>query len=179
MGERTMTVHVDWRAPGPGFWTLDETHLPNAGSRYITDLFPRIISGGLQPAFRRYGVLIDHFEVRTVGGRLYVSVVPVGGPPPGAEHGEQPPLTKEGFQHLFEVVPELRQRAQNAAEVLERQTWRQETERWYAESREPQRQKNLALQAVDPDRLDDEALRRHVDEVTRNLVEGLIAHFDL
>src|SRR5207244_2804984 len=106
---------------------------PDPQTPYFMAIFPEAFNAGMAEGFRKYGLLIDHFDSAVVGGRWYQKLVFVGEPPPG----NQPPAppTKELFDHLFQVVPELRARRENAERALKDRIWRDDVARWRDELR--------------------------------------------
>jgi rifampicin phosphotransferase len=160
LAEKTMTR--TWEAPGPGLWRRDETHSPNAVTRYGGECLPEFFnSTGMREGFRNYGLVLDHLDMRLVGGRLYLRPRPVGAP---EKAGGPPP--RFIFKLLFLLHPELRYRKKRAGEVFATRLWRQDRARWRNELAPQLRQRLLELQQVDLATLDDTALRMQV-EATR------------
>lgn len=163
-----------WEAPGPGLWQRDDVHGPHAMTRYFATVFNLVFDAGMREAFRSYGLPLDHFDIRIVGQRQYTRPRPIGAPEkPGA------PPPKFVFALLFLLHPELRYRKKRAAEVFARKLWRQDYLWWHNELEPKLRRTNLALQHVDPAKLDDDALRAHIVATTQAFVEGGKLHFRL
>ena len=163
-----------WEAPGPGLWLRDDTHLPNAVTRYyracLTEIFSS--SAGLGEALRNYGLLLDHLDMRFVGGRMYLRPQPVGAP----EKASGPP-PRFIFKLLFLLHPELRYRKKRAGEVFATRLWRQDRARWHNELAPKLRQKLLELQQIDLTTLDDTALRMQVEATRQACLEGMRIHY--
>jgi pyruvate,water dikinase len=127
---------------------------------------------GYREGFARYGVILDHIEGKAVNGWFFGRPRPVGAPD---KPGSPPP--KLVVKAMFLLHPELRRRARTAREIFRTRPWRQEAERWYGEEREGLRRRNLELQAVDLEALDDTELQRHLSAATDVFVEGTTIHF--
>jgi phosphohistidine swiveling domain-containing protein len=166
-----MKTH-DWQAPGPGLWMRDPAHQTSAWTRYLCAMILPAFDRGYREGFARYGVIIDHLDAKIVNGWLFARPRPVGAP---EKPGNPPP--KLVVKALFLLHPELRRRAKTAREVFRTRPWRQEAERWYGEEREGLRRRNLELQAVDLEALDDTELQRHLAAATHLFVEGTTIHF--
>jgi len=170
--EQTMTTHT-WEAPGPGLWRLDDTHSPHALTRYFGAFLSEFFNTtGFREGFRHYGLLLDHMDMRLVGGRRYMRPRPVGAP----EKASSPP-PKVIFKLLFWLHPELRYRKKRAGEVFATRLWRQDRARWRTELAPQLRQRLLELQQVDLATLDDTALRMQVEATRQALFEGMRVHF--
>jgi pyruvate,water dikinase len=143
-------------------------------TRYFATVFNPVFDAGMREAFRSYGLPLDHFDIGMVGQRQYTRPRPIGAPEkPGA------PPPKFVFTLLFLLHPELRYRKKRAAEVFARKLWRQDSLWWHNELEPKLRRTNLALQQVDPAKLDDDALRAHIAATTQAFVEGGKLHFRL
>ncbi len=161
-----------WEAPGPGGWRKDDSHMPDPIARYTMDMFIPGFKSGLQTAFREYGFLLSHFDTAVVAGRGYMRARPIGAP----EKPSAPP-PRFVFKLLFLLHPEMRLRKKNAARALAEKLWRKDADRWFAELREPMRQRLIRLQAVDPHALGEPGLREHVAALRALWAEGIHVHF--
>ena len=169
--EQTMTR--TWEAPGPGLWRRDDTHFPNALSRYFGACLSEFFdSTGFREGFRNYGVLLDHFDMRLVGGRVYYRPRPVGAP----EKASGPP-PRFIFKLLFLLHPELRYRKKRIVEVFATRPWRQDRARWRNELAPQLRHRLLELQQIDLATLDDTALRMQVEATRQACLECWRIHF--
>lgn len=166
-----MTTH-EWAAPGPGSWIRDPDHQTSAWTRYLYAMIFPAFDRGYREGFARYGVLIDHLDARIVNGWMFARPRPVGAPD---KPGNPPP--KLVIKAMFLLHPELRRRAKTAREIFRTRPWRQEAERWYGEERDGLRRRNLDLQAVDLEALDDTELQRHLAAATQVFTEGTTIHF--
>ena len=166
-----MTTH-EWKPPGPGSWMRDPDHQTSAWTRYLCAMLLPAFDRGYREGFARYGVIIDHLDARIVNGWLFARPRPVGAP---EKPGSPPP--KLIVKAMFLLHPELRRRANTAREIFRTRSWRQDAERWYGEERDALRRRNLEIQAVDPEGLDDTDLQRHLAAATDAFVEGTTIHF--
>ncbi len=169
LADKTMTTHTTWEAPGPGLWQRDVTHFPDAVTRFMTEFFNLI---SMREGFRNYGLVLDHFDMRLVGGRLYSRARPVG----ALEKASSPP-PKIIFKLLFLLHPEMRYCKKRAVEVFATRLWREDRARWCNELAPKLRQRNLELQQIDLATLDDTALRVHVEATRKACLEGWRIHF--
>ncbi len=169
----TTNGEVKWAAPGPGGWRRDDSHMPDPMCGYMVPSFLEPMLTGMSRGFRRYGMLLQGFDVRFVRGRGYMRARPVGAPEkPGA------PPPRFLFKLMFLLHPELRRRRKRAAEVWATRPWREDLKRWLEEDGPRLRQRCLELQAVDPTTLDDAALRAHFASCHALFEEGCLVHFD-
>jgi len=173
LADKTMTTHTPWQAPGPGLWRRDLTHFPDAVTRFNTEFLIEFFNSiGMREGFRNYGLLLDHFDIRFVGGRLYSRARPVG----ALERASSSP-PKFIFKLLFLLHPELRYRKKRAVEVFATRQWREDHARWRNELAPKLRQRNLELQQIDLATLDDTALRIHVEATRQACFESWRIHF--
>ncbi len=173
LADKTMTTHTPWQAPGPGLWQRDVTHFPDAVTRYNTEFLTEFFNSiGMREGFRNYGLLLDHFDMRPVGGRLYTRPRSVGVP----EKASSPP-PKFIFKLLFLLHPEMRYRKKRAVEVFATRLWREDRARWRNELAPKLRQRNLELQQINLAILDDTALRLQVEATRQACFESWRIHF--
>src|SRR5260221_3142324 len=173
LADKTMTTHTTREAPGPGLWRRDLTHFPDAVTRFNTEFLIEFFNSiGMREGFRNYGLLLDHLDMRFVGGRLYSRARPVG----ALEKASSSP-PKFIFKLLFLLHPELRYRKKRAVEVFATRQWREDHARWRNELAPKLRQRNLELQQIDLATLDDTALRMQVEATRKACLEGWRIHF--
>jgi hypothetical protein len=173
LADKTMTTPTTWEAPGPGLWRRDLTHFPDAVTRFNTEFLIEFFNSiGMREGFRNYGLLLDHLDMRFVGGRLYSRARPVG----ALEKASSPP-PKIIFKLLFLLHPELRYRKKRAVEVFATRLWREDRAHWRNELAPKLRQRNLELQQIDLATLDDTALRIQVEATRQACFESWGIHF--
>ena len=79
---------IEFKAPGPGSWELEQTHFARPATRYMSTLVAEPLARGFGEGTRRYGLLLDTLRMRFVNDFCYGKFVPVGapdnasGPPP-------------------------------------------------------------------------------------------------
>jgi hypothetical protein len=167
------TTTLQWEAPGPGFWRLDDSHFPKAATGYFIEALIEIASKETFQGFRDYGLLVAGYEGGAVNSYLYLRLRLAGAPakPGRGKRGTPPPFL---LRLLFALHPELRYRKKRAALAFATKQWRQDRTRWQQELEPRLRARLQALQPVDPTRLDDAALRQHIHATRTAFFEGLL-----
>jgi pyruvate,water dikinase len=135
-------------------------------------LAAELIAGGLSEMSASCGGLIERFEARTVGGELYMRVLPVGG-----HDGPPPPWWVLAV--LARVAPSLRRRMRAAERILEPGVLDGMRRGWYEHSRPHLEGTCARLRAVALEELDDAALATHLEAAVTNLDVALGIHFRL
>src|SRR5258708_19669328 len=74
------TTTLQWEAPGPGFWRLDDSHFPKAATGYFIEALTEIASIETFQGFRDYGLLVAGYEVGAVNSYLYERLRFAGAP---------------------------------------------------------------------------------------------------
>lgn len=142
-------------------WQLETTHVRGAQPRIFQERAIHGFGDGFAGPARRYGLPIDHVEVRFVNDHCYGRMVPVGAPAPKpGRAGSTPPVV--ALWLLARLHPELRRRAKAARRTIVERPWIVECRRWDTEQRPALIASNRALQAVDLAALDDGALVDHL-----------------
>ena len=67
-------------APGPGMWERDEAHQSAPFSTYNIDLFSSYAKAGIAEGSRRYGLLFETFDIRSIDRWMYMRPRIVGAP---------------------------------------------------------------------------------------------------
>ncbi|MBL8701481.1 MAG: hypothetical protein JNK67_24090, partial [Alphaproteobacteria bacterium] len=142
---------LTFEAPGPGSWQLDTVHVPRPWSRFQCEVHSANLPIGFRSCARRYGWLMDTLRFESVHGFIYASPAP-------------PP------------ADEMPARFAAAAQAIETRLWRQDLARWLDEVKPATIRAQMALQAVDPAALDDEALAAHLDRCRANLERMVQQH---
>jgi rifampicin phosphotransferase len=124
--------------PGPGTWLLDAVHMPRPFTRFQAAIHPPNLAIGCRESFRRYGLLVDTLDYRMIHGLGFFTPVPAPD----------------------DDVPA---RFANAADAVERKLWREDLARWTDEVKPASIRDNLALQSVDPAKLDEAPLAEHIE----------------
>ena len=169
---------IEWQAPGGGMWQLETTHVRGAQPKVFQERAIRGFGDGFAGPARRYGLPIDHIEVRFVNDHCYGRMVPVGAPEPKAGRASRTPPASVLWL-LARLHPELRRRAKAAERTLAERPWLEDCRRWETEQRPALVAANRALQADDLAALDDDALVDHLRRAAGHFQRSMTRHFDL
>jgi pyruvate,water dikinase len=140
-------------------------------SRWGAAVFAPNMMRGFKDFTPRYGLLIDHLEFTTINSFAYVCPRPVGAP-----KGAKGPPPKLIFKILTKLHPAIRRRIRRAAEVWAGKTWREDVKLWRDEWKPRIVAENRALTVVDPSKLDDDALVKHLVAVQERCIDGFFRH---
>ncbi|MGH9185960.1 MAG: PEP-utilizing enzyme [Acidimicrobiales bacterium] len=143
---------LTWTAPGEGVWWLTREHFPRPVSRLFAALFSPVTVGWEQGA-ARYGLPMGEARWAAVNGWLYFS--------PGSPDPTSYPALDDA-----------------AGETVASYRWRDEVRRWFERERPAVVEANRALQAVEPARLDDDALAAHLDRAIAHFGSAATLHFE-
>jgi pyruvate,water dikinase len=166
-----MSQQIEFKAPGPGAWELEQTHFGRPATRYMSTIVSDPLAKGFAEGTRRYGLLLDHFRMRFVNDFCYGKFVPVGAP----EKAVGPP-PKLIFMLLTRVHPGIRRRIADAPAALEQKLWREDLRRWDEEVKPDSIARNSRIQNIDVTELDDAAFLAHLEEVKANVMEMIYRH---
>src|SRR4051812_27153836 len=114
MVKEAAAAEIKLEAPGPGHWTNDDSHMPGTVPPFMDELLTGAMSDGFRQGFRQYGYLLDGFEIRLTGHRMYMQPRIAGQPAPGKGKPAGGPPPKFIFNILFLVHSELRYRKRQA-----------------------------------------------------------------
>jgi pyruvate,water dikinase len=128
---------LELEPPGPGSWKLDAVHFPRPASRYWAQTHPAPFRQGFSDFTRFYGMLLDTLDTAYPSGFSYTQMRPVA--------PEEAPA-----------------RIERAAEVVQGKLWREQLAEWDDEVKPASIAAHRAIQAVDPDGLDDDELAAHL-----------------
>jgi pyruvate,water dikinase len=162
---------VEFKAPGPGVWELEQTHFAKPATRFIADVFPGALSRGFGEGTKRYGLLLDTLRVGVVNDFCYNKFCPVGAP----ENAKGPP-PKFIFKLLTKLHPEIRRRVKDGALVFEKKLWREDMQRWDEKFKPDSIARQTRLQQVDLPKLTDAEFIQHLQDVRDNHVEMIYRH---
>ena len=165
---------LTFEAPGPGTWERDLSHCPPSA----TLVFRRIASTTMTEAYRgvfaEWGAPLETMEVRFVHGKMYRRLVPLVGADRTA-----PPPPKSVLWLATRLHPAFRRRERLARRTLAERPYLDVVDGWHGGEREAWIDRNLAVQAVEPDALDDAGLANHLLAVDEHCVKGWIRHHQL
>lgn len=165
---------ITFHPPGPGAWELETAHMQRPLTRWMQQMFAANMMRGFKDSTARYGALLSHLEVAIINGFVYLCPRPVGAP--ASAKGPPPKLI---FKLLTRLHPEIRRRIKRAGEVFATKAWRDDVARWDSEWKPAILARNAELFAVDPTKLDTEALIRHLGDVEARMTDALFRHHSL
>jgi pyruvate,water dikinase len=162
---------IEFKAPGPGVWELEQTHFGKPATRYATTLVPAPTAKGFGEGTKRYGLLLDTICFRFVNDFCYVKFIGVGAP----DNASGPP-PRPIFKLLTWLHPEIRRRIASAPDALATKLWREDLRRWDEQVKPDSIARNRRLQNTPVATLDDAAFLGHLNEVRANADEMIYRH---
>lgn len=169
---------IEWRAPGGGLWELETLHVQGGQPQVFQDRAPRAFREGFAAAAVRYGLPIDHLEIRFVNDHCYARMRPLGAPEPKPGKPSSPPPALV-LKVLARVHPELRRRNRAARRAIEHKLWHEDRQRWEDHDRPTMLSTGRALQTEPLDQLDDDSLIGHLHRAADHLERGIAMHLAL
>jgi pyruvate,water dikinase len=164
---------LTWDAPDKGEWRGLHDHFPRA----VTPEFRTLLKHGMEQGegeyFARYGLPMRTLRLEFVHGRAFIAPAPLVGP----TTNRLPPAPVLWF--FVRVLPAYRRRAAAARRAFADRIWLEEADRWYGVDKPAWQERNSTLAAVDPTRLDDDALVEHLRAARANAGAGYLEHFRL
>ena len=157
--------------PKPGAWELDLTHFPRPATKYVEEVFLKHFIRGFAEGTKLYGLLLSHLDYYMLHGMMYSTPRPVGAP----ESAKGPP-PKPIFKLLTWLHPEVRARIGTARKSIEEKRWLVDLKHWDDEVKPRAIREHLAIQNVDPARLDDNGLIAHLSAARRNAENAVYRH---
>lgn len=162
---------IEFKAPGPGVWELEQTHFGKPATRYVGEIFPPFLSKGFGEGTKRYGLLLDTLKMRTVNDFIYGKFCPVGAP-----EGAKGPPPKFMFKLITWLHPEIRRRIKTGPMVFEKKLWREDMKRWDEHYKPDSIARNSRLQKADIARLSDADFLKYLVEIRDNACEMIYRH---
>ena len=162
---------IEFTAPGPGSWELEQTHFSRPASRYMSALVAEPLARGFGEGTKRYGLLLDTMRMRFVNDFCYGKFLPVGAPESALGPPPRPIFTLLTWFH-----PEIRRRIAAAPGVITQKLWREDMRRWDEEYKPDSIARNRKLQNTAVAALGDAAFLAHLDDVKANVVEMIYRH---
>lgn len=160
---------LTFEPPGPGSWQLGDEHFPRPFTRYAAEFAPPALREGWDRGFAEYGLLLKVL-IQPVNRFSYSSMRPIEPAAEGSGPDEIHPSIVKVPQDEYD------RRVDRLAETFKTKRWRSDLEQWEAEWKPNFRDRNAALQAVEPAELSDAALINHVEECRETLIDGMILH---
>jgi pyruvate,water dikinase len=164
-------TEIEFRAPGPGSWELEQTHFGKPATRYMSTLVGEPLSRGFGEGTKRYGLLLDTFRPAFVNDFCYAKFVPVGAPEKAS--GPPPRLI---FFLLTRLHPEIRRRVASAPGAFTNKLWRADMRRWDEEIKPDSIARNQKLQHTNIAALGDAEFVSYLEAVRANAVEMIYRH---
>jgi pyruvate,water dikinase len=162
---------VRFEAPGPGPWELETAHFTRPLSRFAAEVLTRGFPRGFAAGTERYGSMLSHLKPACVNGFMYAQPVVHGAP-----EGASGPPPKALLWLLMRLHPMMRARIAKQRRVMETKQWRRDLEQWDRVDRPRATAMNLAIQAVDPGRIDKEGLVAHLRRAQANMEDMVVVH---
>jgi pyruvate,water dikinase len=160
-------------APGPGQWNLDRSHYPGGTTPISQWLIEEAAPAGLERVFAEVGVPLRTVHNTHINGFNYSRVIPLVG---GDKAPRKPPPAPI-LKLLARLHPEFRRRAAAAAKTFDSKEYLAVAERWEREMQPELVATNTALQRIDLDALDDDALGSHIRHVLDHARSTFELHF--
>ena len=164
-------MSVEYKAPGPGSWELEQTHFARPATRYASSILSEPLARGFAEGTKRYGLLLDTLHMRFVNDFCYAKFAPVGAP----ESASGPP-PKVVFMLLTRLHPEIRRRIAAAPGVIEKRIWRDDMRRWDEEVKPDSIKRNRRLQDTAIASLGDRDFIDYLTQIRDNAVEMVYRH---
>jgi len=159
----------------PGYWVRDPTHGRLPRTRMTSSVVDEEVA--VQPMIEQFGMLATFAGAR-IGGWHYVTIVPVGAPPPAP--GKNPPMLPGWLAStLIRTSRDGRARLRSARRAMKTGTAQQLFAEWHDHVRDEQRALILAYQDVDLGGLDDSALAGELTARAETMRHSIQQHFRL
>jgi phosphohistidine swiveling domain-containing protein len=162
---------IEFKAPGPGSWELEQTHFAKPATRYGSSIVSDPLARGFGEGPKRYGLLLDTLRMRFVNDFCYGKFVAVGAP----DNASGPP-PRAIFMLVTRLHPEIRRRTAAAPDVFERKLWREDMRRWDEEIKPDSIKRNSELQKTPIAALDDKAFIAYLEKIKANCEEMVYRH---
>jgi rifampicin phosphotransferase len=166
-----MMVALKFDKPSPGSWELDRDHIQRPLCGYVSEVLVEPWNKSWREGMAYYGALLEYLELSILHGFTYVCPRPVGAP---AEPKGSPP--RFIFKLITWLHPEIRRQIRRAREVMERELWRDDLRYFYDDVLPAAHARYAALEAEDPDAMDDAALVDHLARVRDAAAHSLWVH---
>jgi pyruvate,water dikinase len=166
-----LAQRIEFKAPGPGSWELEQTHFGRPATRYIAELAAEPMSRGFGEGTKRYGLLLDTLRMKFVNDFCYMKLVPVGAP-----EGASGPPPRLIFMLLTRLHPEIRRRVAIAPGAFARKLWREDMRRWDEEIKPDSIARNSRLQNIAVSSLGDAEFRAYLEDTKNNVAEMAYRH---
>lgn len=167
-----LPVAPEIEIPTEGFWLKDTSHFPTPFTPFGASVYLPALSGVSGPLADEFGLLLEGFEARSLGGEVYMRMIPLGG-------RDRRPPPSWAMWLAARLAPPIRRRARAAHVAVESRLPERILVRWENEWRPAFAEEIGALRGIDLGRLDDQALLAHLDRLKDLLGRGAHLHFRL
>ncbi|HEV2368975.1 MAG TPA: PEP/pyruvate-binding domain-containing protein, partial [Acidimicrobiales bacterium] len=167
-----LPVAPDIEVPWEGFWQKDDSHFPTPFTPFGASVYLPALAAALGPLGEEFGLLFDGFETRSLGGELYLRVIPLGG-------REPPSLPSWAMWLAARIAPPIRRRNRVAKSMLASELPERILRGWEDEWRSAFAQEIGELRSIDLVALDDGRLVAHLQRLNDLLCRGQRLHFRL
>lgn len=164
---------VVWDAPGAGQWALDRSHMPAGCTAIVQHIVTTSMPRGMRRTFADLGAPIETLDVRFVNGQFYSRLRPLISPDKPAT--KLPPAIV--LKIATRVHPEMRRRNATAGRVLASEPWNKVIHDWHNGGKAAIEDRNLQLQDIDLESLDDDELISHLQECLEHCISKWEHHF--
>lgn len=170
-----MTAKLEWKAPGPGRWALDRSHINQPATLINQRIQATGVIDGTREMFEFIGAPLDALEFRFVNGLVYSRIRPLIAPDKPAAKLPPLPLLKVAIR----LHPQMRKRRKTAERMLVERPWRAVVDDWRRPGgrRDQIIARNLELQDVDRASLSDEQAITHALHAIAWAHEMMRLHF--
>lgn len=158
-------------APDAAVWQQDGIHFPRPMTRFQQEVFPEGFMRGFKTGTACYGLMLDHIQPAFINSFYYSKLVIVGAPPDA-----KGPPPREVFEQLCAEHPEIRQRLETAATVLQQKPWREHLKHWDTVLKPTSVANHLRLLARDPAAMSDAELADYLTECFENSKAMVFQH---
>jgi rifampicin phosphotransferase len=158
--------------PSSGSWVKDTSHFPTPLTPFGASVYLPALSKALPPLAGELGLIFEGIEQRSLGGEVYMHVIPPG--------GKDRPIPPPWVMWLAaRLAPPLRRRARAAEAAIASRLPERILDSWEHQWRAAFANEIGQLRSVDLSSLDDNALVAHLDGLKDLLHRGQALHFRL
>lgn len=167
-----LPVAPELEVPSGGFWFKDASHFPTPLTPFGASVYLPALSKAIPPLAEELGLLFEGIDQRSVGGEVYLRVIPPG--------GKDRPIPPPWVMWLAaRLAPPLRRRARAARAAIATHLPERILDSWEGEWRSAFLTELSQLRKLDLTSLEDSALVAHLDQLVDLLERGEALHFRL
>jgi len=155
-----------------GYWESDAEHISKPLSPMGRTVLLPTYTNGMEKMCATTGLLLEKLEYRSIGGWMYVRLVPLG----GKDMTPPPPFV---MKILLRLIPAMRARIQRATEFVRNNEQDTLVERWYNKWYPEISNRIVALRDVNLVSLSDDEFDVHLSNALELIRRGNEMHFML